>query len=211
MGVAIYSRFVTKTQSGVLETYLPTIADVRALAGACSRRAPTGIRNRALVLLLASTGLRISEALALRPRDWEAESGWVRVQRGKGDKARTVPVGLPEAVEALSAWLDRRRTLGVTGHRTIFCTLNGGRIQPSYTRALMPRLAGRAGIEGRIHAHGLRHFFAASLAQSRCPVVHIQQALGHSNLGTTSRYLARIAPCETADAVVAAFGRMLSE
>jgi integrase len=84
-------------------------------------------------------------------------------------------------------------------------------MQSSYSRALMPRLARRAGIDGRVHCHGLRHFFAASLAQARCPIVHVQAALGHANLGTTSRYLSRIAPKDSAEAVTAAFARMLGE
>jgi len=161
--------------------------------------------------LLAATGLRISEALALRPRDYDARSGWLRVQNGKGGKQRTVPIGLPEAVEALAAWLERRKGLPVTAHKPLFCTLRGATVKTAYIRALLPRLAFKAGIEGRIHAHGLRHFYAATLATSGCPIVHVQAALGHSNLGTTSRYLVRIAPQEAAEAVVAAFGRMLAD
>lgn len=194
-----------------LDTYLPTLADVRALAAQCSRRAPTGKRNRALVLLLASTGLRISEALALRQADLDLDGGTVRVQRGKGGKHRVVPLVMPEAVDALGRWLDARKALGHDGHRVVFCTLYGKPMHQAYVRAMFPRLARRAGILGRIHAHGLRHFYAATLTRLGTPIVHVQQALGHSNLNTTQVYLARIAPQDTHDAVRAAFARLSQE
>ena len=79
-----------------------------ALLKACSTRAPTGVRNRALIAVLWRSGLRISEALALELRDVDLEAGTVRVRHGKGDKSRTV--GIDEQTSALLArWLDRRR------------------------------------------------------------------------------------------------------
>jgi site-specific recombinase XerD len=100
------------------------LADVEALRAACSRRAPTGIRNRALLALLFRSGLRISEALALFPKDLDAVGGLVRVLHGKGDKARTAP--LPsDAAEAVDRWLDCRKRLKLTGRHPLFCTLNG--------------------------------------------------------------------------------------
>lgn len=190
------------------DTYLPTLADVRALADQPSRRAPTGVRNRALILLLASTGLRIGEALALKPADVDLDQGTVRVQRGKGGKHRVVAIAMPEAMDALTRWLDVRKRRGVTGHRTIFCTLDGNPIHDAYIRALLPRVARKAGIVGRIHAHGLRHFFAASAVRLGVPIVHVQRALGHSSLGTTQAYLERIAPEDTHDAMREAFARL---
>src|SRR5262245_66637494 len=68
-----------------------TLADVETLRAACSRRAPTGIRNRALLAVLFRSGLRISEALALYPKDLDPVGGSLRVLHGKGDKARTAP------------------------------------------------------------------------------------------------------------------------
>jgi site-specific recombinase XerD len=82
-----------------------------ALIRACSSKAPTGIRNRALIAVLWRSGLRISEALALELRDVDLEAGSLRVRHGKGDKSRTV--GIDEQTTALLArWLDRRRRLG---------------------------------------------------------------------------------------------------
>jgi integrase/recombinase XerD len=85
-----------------------TLADVEALRAACSRRAPTGVRNRALLAVLFRSGLRISEALALFPKDIDAAGGSLRVLHGKGNKARTAP--LPsDAAEAVDRWLDCRK------------------------------------------------------------------------------------------------------
>jgi integrase/recombinase XerD len=195
-----------------LDTYLPTPAEVHALAASCSRRAPTGRRNRALILLLASTGLRIGEALALKRSDLDLDRGTVRVQSGKTDNAaREVTVLMPEAVDALAVWLDTRKALGVNGHRRVFCTLKGGPIADAYIRELFPRLGRKAGILGRVHAHGLRHFFAATSTRLGAPIEHVRRALGHSDLGTTQRYLARIAPEDTHDALMAAWSRLPQE
>src|ERR1035441_3510351 len=106
-------------------------AEAVALLRACSSRAPTGVRNRALIAVLWRCGLRISEALALELRDVDLQAGTVRVRHGKGDKSRTV--GLDEQTTALLArWLDRRRQLGPGSRAPIFCTLAGGRIDTSY-------------------------------------------------------------------------------
>ena len=141
-----------------------TEAEVLALIRACSPRAPTGIRNRALIAVLWRTGLRISEALALELRDVDLEAGTLRVRHGKGDKSRTL--GIDEQTAALLArWLDRRRALSPGARAPIFCTLAGGRLDTSYIRQLLPRLARKAGIEKRTHAHGLRHTYAAELAR----------------------------------------------
>ena len=141
-----------------------TEAEAIALIKACSPRAPTGVRNRALIAVLWRSGLRISEALALELRDVDLEAGSFRVRHGKGDRSRTV--GVDEQTSALLArWFDRRRKLSPGARAPIYCTLDGGRIDSSYVRRLLPRLAARVGIDRRVHAHGLRHTYAAELAR----------------------------------------------
>ncbi len=171
--------------------------EVRALIRACSPRAPTGIRNRALVVVLYRGGLRIAEALALMPKDLDRGAGTVRVLNGKGKRARTIGVD-SIAFAVLEHWLDRRAALGINGRgrARVFCTLRGEPLSTAYVRALLPRLARRAGIEKRVHAHGLRHTHAAELAREGLPMNLIQAQLGHLSLATTSRYLAHIAPEE---------------
>ena len=81
--------------------------EVRHLIQACSNRAPTGVRNRALIALLYRGGLRLGEALQLKPKDLDAKKSTIRVLHGKGDKARLV--GLDEGAWAiLQRWLDER-------------------------------------------------------------------------------------------------------
>jgi integrase len=169
-----------------------------ALIRACSPQAPTGIRNRALIAVLWRCGLRISEALALERRDVDLEAATIRVRHGKGDKSRTV--GVDEQTGALLArWLDRRRGLSPGARAPVFCTLTGGRVDPSYVRHLLPRLARKADVARRVHAHGLRHTYAAELARERIPINVIRDALGHSTLAVTDRYLRDVAPMHVID------------
>jgi len=177
-----------------------TDAEVEALIGVCSSRAPTGIRNRALIAVMRWCGLRITEALDLYPKDVDLQAGTIRILHGKGDKARTVGVG-QTAAAFLARWMDQRAKLGLNGRQVVFCTLKGEPMESAYVRALMPRLARKAGIDKRVHAHGLRHTHAASLAKANIPLNVIQAQLGHSNVATTSRYLAHVAPQQVINAI----------
>lgn len=169
--------------------------EVRALLRVCSSRAPTGIRNQALIATLYRCGLRVSEALALKPKDLDRDAGTVNVLSGKGKKSRMASMD-PTAFAMVDRWLERRRAMGISSRARIFCTLKGDPLKDAYVRALMPRLAAKAGIEKRVHPHGLRHTLASEMAREGQPMNLIQAQLGHSNLGTTSRYLAHIAPGE---------------
>jgi site-specific recombinase XerD len=175
-------------------------AEAIALLKACSTRAPTGVRNRALIAVLWRCGLRISEALSLELRDVNLDAGTVRVRHGKGDRSRTV--GIDEQTTALLArWLDRRKQLSPGARAPIFCTLQGGRIDSSYIRRLLPRLARKAGIDRRVHAHGLRHTHAAELAREGTPINIIRDDLGHTSLAVTDRYLRDVAPQAVIDTI----------
>ncbi len=174
--------------------------EARTLLRACSRRAPTGVRNAALLAVLYRGGLRVSEALALEPKDVDRKHGTVRVLHGKGDRARTV--GLDAGAFALvERWLEKRKALGIKRSAPLFCTLDGRPVDSSYVRHAVKRLAARAGIEKRVHPHGLRHTHAAELAREGVPMNVIQAQLGHSSLATTSRYLAHVAPQHVVDAM----------
>lgn len=184
-----------------------TPQEVRLLMDLCSRRSPTGIRNRALLAVLYGSGLRIAEALALRPKDVSLDDGpKVRVHNGKGHKPRTCGL-LPASVEHLQRWLDKRAALpGVTGWKPIFCTLTSGMVgdattkpgQPlttAYVRGWLARLAVKArakGLHKRIHAHGLRHSHATQLRKQGWDMVKIQKQLGHASLSVTGVYLDHI-------------------
>jgi site-specific recombinase XerD len=175
-------------------------AEVRGLLQACSSRGATGVRNRALISLLYRGGLRLGEALSLYPKDVDAEAGTVTVLHGKGDKRRVVGVD-PGGFAILQLWSDKRRTLGLSSRQPLFCTLQGQRMHGSYVRTLLPRLAAKAGVEKRVHPHGLRHSHAYELATEGVPLPIIQAQLGHSGLSTTERYLRHVAPRQVIEAM----------
>jgi integrase len=115
------------------------------------------------------------------------------VRHGKGDRSRIVGID-PAAASLLGRWIEVRGARGIPRSAPLFCTLGGRRLHDRYVRALLPRLARRAGIEKRVHPHGLRHTHAAELAREGVPVNVIQAQLGHRSLATTDRYLRHIAP-----------------
>lgn len=169
--------------------------EAQALVRSSSPRSPTGARNRAIIVLLLRSGLRLAEALALVPADVDVNEGSIRVLHGKGDRSRVVGVD-PGAAAVISAWIARRQALGIGPRRRLFCTLDGQPLHPQYVRAMIARLGERAGIAKRVHPHGLRHTHASQLADELWPLNRIQLQLGHSNLATTSRYVAHINPTE---------------
>lgn len=174
--------------------------EVKALIRACSGRAPTGIRNRALITVLYRAGLRLSEALALMPKDVDSNAGTITVLHGKGDRRRVVGLD-PGATAIVMRWVDARRHLGLTGRRRLFCTLDGAPLHASYVRTMLHRVGDKAGVEKRVHPHGLRHSMAFELMMEGVPVPIIQRQLGHASLATTERYLDHLAPREVVEAM----------
>lgn len=173
-----------------------TRSEVQALISACSRRAPTGVRNRAMIAVLYRGGLRLSEALSLRPENLDLETGEGFTREGKGYKAR--PFALDEGtLEFTEQWKRVRANLARTRgfspvEAPLFSTLTGGEISPRYVQAALKRLGEKAGIEKRVHPRGLRYAFATELAREGVPTDAIQAALGHENIETTERYLSRL-------------------
>jgi integrase/recombinase XerD len=173
-------------------------AEIEALLLACSRRAPTGVRNAALIAVLWRCGLRLHEALTLRTHDVDLDQGLLHVHWGKGDKARVV--GLDAGTRVLVAeWLRLRGARVQRRSAPLFCTLAGEPLDQSYVRHLLPRLASRAGVEKRVHAHALRHAFAVGLEREGAPLSTIRDLLGHSSAATTDRYLRRLGASDAVD------------
>ena len=166
-----------------------TPGEVRRLINQCSRRAPTGIRDAALIAVLYRCGLRISEALALWERDINGERGTIRVRNGKGHKPRTV--GLDgQAFGLIDRWFREKDHLGLR-QAPLFCTLKGDPIaSPANIRDMLKRRARKAGIDKRVHPHGFRHTHAMELiADEKTPLNALQKQLGHGSLATTSVYV----------------------
>ena len=180
------------------EVYTPD--EISRLVKACGMRSRTSYRNRALIVCLWRSGMRLSEALGLLPKDLDRANGTVRILHGKGDKSRVV--GMDDAAFAeVARWLTFRASLGIGARSPLFCTMAGGRLATAYLRALLPRLARRAGIEKRVHAHGFRHSAACELAQSGIELRIISSQLGHENVATTDRYLRHLNPQEVIEAM----------
>ncbi len=176
---------------------LLTSEEAKALISACSSRSSTGIRNAALFTVLYRSGLRISEALDLHLKDVDRRQATLTILHGKGDKRRVVGVD-PQAMLLVERWLDHRKA---PRGAPVFCTLTGRPLDASYVRRALRRAADKAGIEKRVHPHGLRHTHAAELAAEGVPTNEIQDHLGHSSLRTTDIYLRHIAPQQRIDRI----------
>ena len=180
----------TAVGSRRLDADLLTRDEIERLIRACSGRAPSGVRNRAILVLAWRSGMRLGEILALRPKDVDLERGTARIQRGKGDRFRVVALDAG-TVAVVGRWLEVRRSLSVPSRAPLICTLRGTAIRQDYVRHLLPRLARRAGIDKRVHAHGLRHAFAVELDREGLSLSSIGTLLGHASAATTAIYLRR--------------------
>ena len=174
--------------------------EVEGLIRACSDRAPTGIRNQALITVLWRAGLRISEALAIYPKDLVPSQGAIRILKSKGGKSRVVGLD-PGAWAVLRRWIDIRPSLRIDKRRRLFCTLAGNPLQTAYVRNLLPRLGGKAGIDKRVHPHGLRHTHACELRQENVDIGIISKQLGHSSTAVTARYLDHVLPQQVLETI----------
>jgi site-specific recombinase XerD len=183
--------------------------EVLALMRACSRRAPTGVRNAALIGLMYGAGLRVSEALDLELKDLDLDELTVTVQNGKGDKRRVVAL-MPDAVAVVARWLDRREALRIGRAGYVFCTLTtgasgphptapGGRLSREYVGRFLRHLAKRAGISKRVHPHGFRHSHADLIRRRGFDVEEVRRQLGQSDLAVTTRYLDHLGASDLPD------------
>ncbi len=152
------------------------------------------LRDAAVLELLYSSGLRVSELVALDRSGIDHGHRTVRV-RGKGDKERIVPVGVP-ALEAVERWEREGRTvlLEQAGAATpspgdaLFLGVRGGRLGDRAVRTLVDRHAAEAGISRHISPHTLRHSAATHLVEGGADLRSVQDFLGHSSLATTQIY-----------------------
>jgi integrase/recombinase XerD len=137
---------------------------------------PLPLRNRALVELVYSAGLRSAEAVGLDLGDVDFEQELVHVRRGKGGKDRVVPLG-EEAAHWLARYLrDARPVLARGANDALFLSVSGRRLDTSTLRRLAP------------HPHRFRHAFATHLLEGGADLRTIQELLGHSSLSTTQMY-----------------------
>jgi len=148
--------------------------------------APLVQRDRALLELLYSSGLRLAELVGINVTDLDLRDGAVTVT-GKGGKTRIIPVG-GRARTALAAWLKERAAFAAVGETAVFLGRNGKRLGARSVQLRLKQWAVRQGIEVPTHPHMLRHSFASHLLQSSGDLRAVQELLGHADLSTTQVY-----------------------
>ncbi len=143
-------------------------------------------RDRAILELLYSSGLRVSELSGLDVEDINTKEGLVKV-KGKGKKERIVPVG-SKALDAIKSYLVERISSIKRKDKALFLNRRGSRLTDRGVRRVVVKYARMMGISGHIGPHALRHTFASHLLQGGADLRVIQELLGHSSLSTTQKY-----------------------
>jgi len=143
-------------------------------------------RDRAILELLYSSGLRLAELCNLDCGDLDLRDGTVRVT-GKGNRERVVPVGR-YAREALSRWQRVRGEFAGAGEAAMFVSKRGTRISPRTVQARVKHWARRQGIDSNVYPHLFRHSFATHVLESSHDLRGVQELLGHANIATTQVY-----------------------
>jgi len=144
------------------------------------------VRDRAMLELFYSSGLRLAELTGLAPDDVNFADATVRVT-GKGGKTRIVPVG-SHAAAALQSWLAERASLPGLDDQALFVNRQGRRLGPRAIQSRVQQRGQRQGIAARVHPHMLRHSFASHVLQSSSDLRAVQEMLGHSSISTTQVY-----------------------
>ena len=159
------------------------------------------VRDAAIIDLLYSSGLRLSELLGIdvmQSKDRQHESaGWLDWDAaevtvlGKGGKRRSVPVGAP-AMQSLRVWRDVREQATLPGQSqlsaALFISATGARLSPRTVQARLRTLAMRAGLPTHVHPHMMRHSFASHVLQSSQDLRAVQEMLGHASIASTQIY-----------------------
>ena len=145
-----------------------------------------GVRDRAILELFYSSGLRLAELVGLDLDDLDFGDKTVRVT-GKGNKTRVVPVGRL-ALEAIREWLPVRLGLAAPSERAVFVSQRGGRLSRRSVQSRLDRWSKRKGSARHLHPHLLRHSFASHLLESSGDLRAVQELLGHASISTTQVY-----------------------
>ena len=162
-----------------------TTAEIDRIIATVDMRTTKGIRDSAMLEVLYSCGLRVSELTSLRMQDLFFGEGYIRVI-GKGDKQRIVPVS-STARDRIQRYLEERRSVR-TGEEIVFLNNRGGQLTRVMVFTVLKQAARRAGIEKRISPHTFRHSFATHLLEGGASIRQVQEMLGHENIITTEIY-----------------------
>jgi integrase/recombinase XerD len=165
-----------------------TVQEIDAMEAAIDLSKPEGHRNRAIIEVLFSCGLRVSELVNLHLSDLYLDEGFIRVM-GKGRKERLVPIS-PRAIKELGLWFDNRCHMLIKRGEEDYVFLNrrGSHLTRVMILIMIKQLAADAGIQKTVSPHTLRHSFATSLLEGGADLRAIQAMLGHESIGTTEIY-----------------------
>lgn len=166
-----------------------TVEEVEALIASCDTTKPSGVRDRAILELMYSSGLRVSEVVLLEFQHLDLEEQMLRLW-GKGFKERVVPFG-ERAKEALLEYIYGSRNLLLRGRKSRYIFVSGPSGKPLSRQSvwnMVKRCALRAGIRKHITPHTLRHTFATHLLEGGAELRIVQEFLGHSDIATTQIY-----------------------
>lgn len=166
--------------------------EIRAMLRHCGR-GPCADRNRAAIVLMWRSGLRVSELCDLTSECVDLEDLRVQVLAGKGGRSRSLGLD-PEAAAVIRVWVMQRKQMAGDW---LLCTLRGERVPRRYFNHALSRIARRAGVAKRVHPHVLRHVFAVGLVREGVHIEHIRRLLGHRTLQATVIYLEGLGMDET--------------
>ena len=147
---------------------------------------PVACRDRAIMELLYSSGLRLAECVSLNLFDIDLNEGMVRVT-GKGNKTRLVPLGKMARL-ALEKWLAQRENLARSNTQALFISNRGKRISSRNVQQRLKHWSMKQGLETPVHPHMLRHSFATHVLESSRDLRAVQELLGHADISTTQIY-----------------------
>jgi integrase/recombinase XerD len=164
-----------------------TTREVLKFLNAIDTRSAVGVRDRAILETLYSTGMRVGELVGLTPADVDLAEGFIRICRGKGGKARVVPLG-KIAARWIERYLKTARPRASAVAALFLTTATHQAMNRTLLSQLVRRVAARAGLKKRVTCHGFRHACATHLLRARAGLRHIQELLGHANPNTTQIY-----------------------
>ncbi|HND31370.1 MAG TPA: tyrosine-type recombinase/integrase, partial [Myxococcota bacterium] len=162
-----------------------SVAGVEALLAAPDLTTPLGLRDAAMMELMYSAGLRVTELVTLPLNAVHLEGGFLRV-RGKGNKERLIPVG-QRAIELLGLYLAERRGVERRVDALFLSRLGAPMTRQNFWERIL-HYSKMAGISGGVHPHQLRHSFATHLLQHGADLRAVQAMLGHADISTTQIY-----------------------
>ncbi|PKP41277.1 MAG: tyrosine recombinase XerD [Bacteroidetes bacterium HGW-Bacteroidetes-10] len=174
-----------------IRQYLPTVLSVKEIEdiiNSVDLSSDEGHRNKAIVEVLYSCGLRVSELTGLRISDLFFNESFIRVT-GKGSKQRLVPIGAP-AIEAVNLYMQKRRALSIKKgcEDILFLNRRGGKLSREMIFILVRKQASAAGVTKDISPHTFRHSFATHLVENGADLRVVQEMLGHESILTTEIY-----------------------